>query len=935
MPAPNPDPVAPPAIPAAFPPAPSATAPPTPLSLLASILHQPPQLRWESHPSQQPPSAQPHLQGADPDPVFGTPPPPPPGRPAGAGDGVDCFLEPTPELLARVAAPSTGFNAVGAAAAFIASNGAGWLACFRDEATQGRTEHSLPRGPAAAGLEAEVTAMPWEEVKSRRPRPPAKHAAFTARSSPPEWIRGLCFHCLCPRHRAIDCRDPVVCRRCFRSGHKARFCTHAPRPHLRPGASKLRKAPPPPPRAPLPAAPPRPPQAALPPLPAAPPLPPQAVMGSTTAAWSGDHSARPEVFAVVHNTPTMLMEIALLESNAVVAWFDRNRRASTSEVAAFIADKIGALQPDVVVVLHHPEKFLVRFVHRHHAELAVSRRELMFGDTKLQLRAWRLEAHTEHVNMRHHVRLCLEGLPLYAWEELAVAKAIGSGCSIDYIEPASQLKTETKILALWAWTPCPSKVPRVSWITLPARNGGAPVYGRKGLEHRILVHLDIHEDPSSGNIVSKPNSWRYHIVDGENHMRDRHERISRPVRHDRRDRDDEGDRDREGDRDGRRGRDGRDAPRGGQGLGARIRRSLSRTPREEQRGSGRDDRDDRRGGRDGHRHADNVGQIATPAAPLLLGSGSASYPEAIAAELLPVAQAPPAPKDGGRGRSPARQQRPSAARRLSQEARTPPASPPRSPTSVLRASPTSKRDAARAERMAYQERSPALIELCSPTAMLRPLISISPVRPPGFERSPTPLLPGNDELQRTPTSPRARPRTAVDDLPAGLAALVLPGQETELPEQLFAAREPALLGLATSLPSLLPPTDSPPRRLVARRKTMAGVKICNNPGGISLQRVRRPAVRPEAVPVAKLAERLVCRSLGITRDEEDVTEATLDAFSLKFKEQLTPEIIVAMREFFQLDNGTVNAVEEALIGHGGEATMEPTDAGSGEQELTG
>ena len=40
----------------------------------------------------------------------------------------------------------------------------------------------------------------------------------------------------------------------------------------------------------------------------------------------------------------------------------------------------------------------------------------------------------------------------------------------------------------------------MSWITLPARNGGAPIYGRKGLEHRVLAHLDIHEDPSSGRL---------------------------------------------------------------------------------------------------------------------------------------------------------------------------------------------------------------------------------------------------------------------------------------------------------------------------------------------------------------------------------------------------------------------------------------------------
>ncbi|KAE8774713.1 hypothetical protein D1007_52847 [Hordeum vulgare] len=91
--------------------------------------------------------------------------------------------------------------------------------------------------------------------------------------------------------------------------------------------------------------------------------------------------------------------------------------------------------------------------------------------------------------------------------------AIGSGCSLDYVELASKLKTETKVLALWAWNPFPSKVPHVKMITFPACNGRAPIYGRRGLKHRVLVHLDIHEDPSSGKVVSETNDWRSNIVE--------------------------------------------------------------------------------------------------------------------------------------------------------------------------------------------------------------------------------------------------------------------------------------------------------------------------------------------------------------------------------------------------------------------------------------
>lgn len=80
------------------------------------------------------------------------------------------------------------------------------------------------------------------------------------------------------------------------------------------------------------------------------------------------------------------------------------------------------------------------------------------------MRAWRLDAHAEHVNQPHHVRLCLEGLPLHAWDDQAIASAIGAGCSLDYVEAATKLKTETKVVGLWAWTSCPTRVPRINWI---------------------------------------------------------------------------------------------------------------------------------------------------------------------------------------------------------------------------------------------------------------------------------------------------------------------------------------------------------------------------------------------------------------------------------------------------------------------------------------
>lgn len=57
--------------------------------------------------------------------------------------------------------------------------------------------------------------------------------------------------------------------------------------------------------------------------------------------------------------------------------------------------------------------------------------------------------------------------------------------------------------------------------------------------------------------------------------------------------------------------------------------------------------------------------------------------------------------------------------------------------------------------------------------------------------------------------------------------------------------------------------------------------------------------------------------------------ATLDEFTAKFKEQLAPDVILAMREFFHLDVSAVNGIEDALIDHDGEGALKLAQEGVG------
>jgi hypothetical protein len=77
--------------------------------------------------------------------------------------------------------------------------------------------------------------------------------------------------------------------------------------------------------------------------------------------------------------------------------------------------------------------------------------------------------------------------------------------------------------------------------------------------------------------------------------------------------------------------------------------------------------------------------------------------------------------------------------------------------------------------------------------------------------------------------------------------------------------------------------------------------------------------------VQKTAEALVCRSLGIVQDGEDVTESALNTFATRFKDQLPSEVLSAMRALFKLVNAHANAVEDALISHGGADALDHVD----------
>jgi hypothetical protein len=90
--------------------------------------------------------------------------------------------------------------------------------------------------------------------------------------------------------------------------------------------------------------------------------------------------------------------------------------------------------------------------------------------------------------------------------------------------------------------------------------------------------------------------------------------------------------------------------------------------------------------------------------------------------------------------------------------------------------------------------------------------------------------------------------------------------------------------------------------------------------------VRRSSIRIKTahrgMPIAKMAEQNLCRCLGIVEEDEDVTEQAVQRFVDMFSSQVPSDTIAAMRALFRLDCAHAEAVEAALLAHGGHAALD-------------
>lgn len=95
------------------------------------------------------------------------------------------------------------------------------------------------------------------------------------------------------------------------------------------------------------------------------------------------------------STSAMEEELLCLSACSIVAYLWKDD-IGPEVIGLALCSRLGVLQEDIKVSCHRPGDFLITFVHQHHRNAA--------------FKPWRILPYCDLVDLRYHIRICLEGI---------------------------------------------------------------------------------------------------------------------------------------------------------------------------------------------------------------------------------------------------------------------------------------------------------------------------------------------------------------------------------------------------------------------------------------------------------------------------------------------------------------------------------------------
>ena len=121
----------------------------------------------------------------------------------------------------------------------------------------------------------------------------------------------------------------------------------------------------------------------------------------------------------------------------VACLFQDRDDIDTDHVKRAICSQMGVRDDDVKVARHKLEDFLIVFRHPHHRDAALDKRNLTVRSGHIKMLPWRTLPYGDYCDLKYHMRLCLEGIPLHVWNENIAKRAVARSCDLDYVEHRS------------------------------------------------------------------------------------------------------------------------------------------------------------------------------------------------------------------------------------------------------------------------------------------------------------------------------------------------------------------------------------------------------------------------------------------------------------------------------------------------------------------
>ncbi|WVZ79499.1 hypothetical protein U9M48_027071 [Paspalum notatum var. saurae] len=224
------------------------------------------------------------------------------------------------------------------------------------------------------------------------------------------------------------------------------------------------------------------------------------------------------------------------EDTAVVTWaMSAPPSTGPREIEAVLREDFRLRQDEVTVTKHHPEAFLIKFLHPHHCAEATKKGYIKRRGIDIRFIRWRSLSSALGVTLLFRVKLCLDGIPGHAWDADIVERIISRRCALETIETNLINPDETKKVDLWAWTANPSSIPKKIWLNFTSQARDAklsfvlvmetpPEHWQSGSKFPVIVHLEENHDytvasrDEQGNITPGKRRlprWHLGVVDGE------------------------------------------------------------------------------------------------------------------------------------------------------------------------------------------------------------------------------------------------------------------------------------------------------------------------------------------------------------------------------------------------------------------------------------